>query len=149
MRTLLSIDPGMCTGWAFFRAGMLERCGVTTVDAPLCPALALIPHCSDLVVEWPQVYRPGQSKGDPNDLIKVAVEVGRWIERADLAGAATSTPTPNEWKGQVPKGVHHARAKGCLTPSELGTLPILPESKAHNMLDAVALGLWRLGRLRR
>jgi hypothetical protein len=149
---LLAIDPGACTGWAVYAVGELVACGVTGIDAVDCPAvraLVSMPGIGELVIERPQVYRPKESKGDPNDLIKVAIEVGRWVERASLSGARVLQTLPNEWKGQVPKDVHHRRALAILSDDERAAIPSLPRTYAHNALDAVALGLWRLGRLRR
>jgi hypothetical protein len=149
---LLAIDPGRCTGYARYVDGQLRECGVTTVDDLQGPAFTLIlsKMVGALVIEIPQVYRASMSKGDPNDLIKVAIEAGRWIERAKLAGMDVTCTLPNEWKGQVPKAIHHKRAESTLTASERMNLPAtLCESKRHNAMDAVALGLWRLARLRR
>lgn len=148
-RTLLSIDPGNCTGFAYFLDGRLIRTGVTTVDAPQCPAAGiLLAGCQALIVELPQVYRAAQSKGDPNDLIKVALGVGRWIERGTVCGASVTLVKPSEWKGQVPKDIHHKRVLAALDKSEAAAIPQMAQSQRHNALDAVALGLWRLGRLR-
>jgi hypothetical protein len=82
MQTLLSIDPGRCTGWAYWRNSQLEACGVTSVGSNPCPAVSmLLAGCQALVIELPQVYRAAQSKGDPNDLIQVAVEYRLWLQR--------------------------------------------------------------------
>ena len=48
---------------------------------------------------------------------------------------------PVQWKGNLPKTVHHERVKKYLEPEELKLVP-----KDHNVLDAVALGLFVLGR---
>lgn len=48
---------------------------------------------------------------------------------------------PVQWKGNVPKTIHHDRMKKHLRPIELKLVP-----KDHNVLDAVALGLFALGR---
>lgn len=147
---LLAIDPGRCAGWALFREGKLRQAGVTSVDDPHSEAfVALVtPNLvTDFVIEIPQVYRASQSKGDPNDLIKLAVGAGRWIERATLAKLRVHTHLPAEWKGQIKKTPHHARVMTVLGEVERMQLPRMAEDKRHNMLDAVALGLFQLGRL--
>jgi hypothetical protein len=48
---------------------------------------------------------------------------------------------PREWKGQVPKDVHHARLVKTLTPEELAMVEAsAPPSLRHNVLDAVGIG---------
>lgn len=149
MPRILAIDPGNCTGWAFFRDGELMEVGVTQSDARNCPAVKLLLQgCEALTIELPQVYRAGLSKGDPNDLIKVAVGVGRWVERGAITGAAVTLVKPAEWKGQIPKDIHHKRITSLLTPLEFSRIPAMSKDKAHNALDAMGLGLWTLKRLR-
>lgn len=143
---LLSIDPGRDTGWAFWVDGYLTECGLTSVEADNCRAKYLFPWVDETIIELPQVYRAAQSKGDPNDLIKVAVEVGQWKERAKKARCTLVHPA--EWKKQVPKDIHHNRVMECLYTYERGKIPPLPKTKAHNVLDAIGLGLWYLKRMR-
>lgn len=145
---LLAIDPGTCTGWAYFQGGELLAANVTTIHEPNCVAHFALRPGVELVIEVPEIYISRANwKGDPNDLIKVALQVGRWIERAAQRGCSVTTALPKEWKGQTPKDVHNARAIRKLTPSEAARLPHMAETKRHNMIDAVALGLWKLGRL--
>ena len=89
--------------------------------------------------EIPQVYRAGASKGDPDDLIQLAGVVGVF---SALFSATTYTGVkPREWKGQVPKDVHHARLVKTLTPEELTMVEAsAPPSLRHNVLDAVGIG---------
>lgn len=49
---------------------------------------------------------------------------------------------PREWKGNVPKRVHHDRARLALTAEERA----LVEWADLDVADGVALGLWALGR---
>lgn len=153
MTALLAIDPGACTGWAFFGNGELFDCGVTEIDAKPCRAVEILQVNYSpklLVIEQPEIYNDRSVwKGDPNDLIKVALQVGRWIERATLAGATVKTTLPKTWKGQTPKAIHNARALGKLSVLEANRVPRMADSKRHNMIDAIALGLWTLGRLPR
>ncbi len=148
---ILAIDPGACTGWAIFLPGVgLHSAGVCTVDDLSSPMFdTFAPRHAELVIEIPQVYRAALSKGDPNDLIKVAVQAGRWIERAKLRGWGVREVHPTTWKGQIPKEIHHARIENALLADErarASSALSLPKSKRHNALDAIGLGLFHLGR---
>jgi hypothetical protein len=133
---LLAIDPGKDTGWATFIGGALVSCGLGFPNHNIDRA----------VIEKPQVYRRALSKGDPNDLITLAVQVGRYAERLEHGGARVDLVTPAEWKGQVPKDVHHQRIRKELTGRESDAVDLAgaPSRKLHNVLDAVGLGLWLL-----
>lgn len=100
---------------------------------------------SEVIVEKPQVYVRG--KGDPNDLIEVALSGGAF---AGWFYMATQTAIqPREWKGQVNPDAMIERIKSRLSPEETARVEI-PRAKslAHNIFDAVGIGLHRLGRLR-
>ena len=91
------------------------------------------------VSEVPQVYRAGASKGDPDDLLQLAGVVGVFsvLVTADVRIGVK----PREWKGQVPKDVHHARLVKTLTPEEMAMVErAAPPSLRHNVLDAVGIG---------
>lgn len=49
---------------------------------------------------------------------------------------------PREWKGNVPKRVHHERVRDLLDATEAAGVPW----GDLDVLDAVALGLWAVGR---
>lgn len=91
------------------------------------------------ISEVPQVYRAGASKGDPDDLIQLAGVVGVF---SMMFNATTYFGVkPREWKGQVPKDVHHARLVKTLTPEEMAMIEAsAPPSLRHNVLDAVGIG---------
>lgn len=135
---LTAIDPGVCTGWAVFIGGQLQSAGVATNpdDVPLPGGTAII--------EQPQVYRGSKQKGDPNDLLKLAILVGVYKEKAQRIGARVELTTPHKWKGNVPKDIHNERTLARLTEYERAKLPALPKTQAHNMIDAIGLGLWFL-----
>jgi hypothetical protein len=151
MTHLVSLDPGLrgC-GLAFWNEdGSLVdvaylRNTVKKGDGPtawtgytkcIYPALRV----EHFISEVPQVYRAGASKGDPDDLIQLAGVVGVF---SALFTATTYTGVkPREWKGQVPKDVHHARLVKTLTPEELAMVEAAaPPSLRHNVLDAVGIG---------
>jgi hypothetical protein len=139
---LLCIDPGKYAGWARFRDGSLEAAGAAQADR------LSFEECDELVVEVPQ-YRP-HSRVDPNDLITLAWESGKLAER--VPNGSTILVFPSTWKGSVPKEVHNRRVTALLSPDEVHVLESAlcwRFAYRHNMVDAVGLGLWRLGRLRR
>lgn len=96
-----------------------------------------------LVIELPQVYVRSRSKGDPNDLIQLAGVVGAFVH---WHSGLTWQYTPATWKGQTPKDITEERAKKRLGVTEMNRIDKMPEKLAHNCWDAVALGLFHLGR---
>lgn len=143
MTTLMAIDPGIrLVGWAWFVLGKLSACGIDHPDR-----ITLFGDTT--VIEKPQVYRALRSKGDPNDLIDVAVIVGELKRQAKLRTPPSriETPKPAEWKRQVDKAIHHRRIMKVLTDDERRIVPQLPKKVHHNMVDAIGIGLAHLERL--
>lgn len=107
---------------------------------------------TQIVVELPRVYQGSKQKGDPNDLIELAAVVGAlcmWIGGADgVDEVPARVYYPYEWKGMVPKQIHHERAKARLDAAEMAAVE-LPSAKSlqHNVWDAVALALHHCRRL--
>ena len=157
---LVAIDPGLRgTGVAVFVDGALARAVYARnpekvergPEAWLRMAEAVRDQViafpeADLVIEVPQVYVAGRSKGDPDDLLELAGVDGAIT--ALLAPARIASFKPRAWKGQVPKEIHHARVLRKLSPAETAVLEQadVPASLRHNVVDAVALGVWHLGR---
>ncbi len=137
---LTAIDPGNHTGWARFADGRLEACGLATEPTG-------VPMAGHVVIEKPQVYQLRKSKGDPNDLIDLAVLVGRLVQRAPEPDRV-SLPTPATWKGQVPKHIHASRILSKLDAYELAVFNAVrcATSAKHNVVDAIGLGLWQVNR---
>lgn len=139
----LAIDPGIDTGWAFFRSATeLLACGVDDarkvfdLNDPALPVRTVI-------MEKPQVYLHRQ-KTDPNNLITLAIQVGRYIEHFERTGARVTLVRPAEWKGQIPKEIQHARIWSAMSAFEQGIvdrcLRRVAPSRRHNAMDAVAMG---------
>lgn len=152
---LISLDPGLRgSGIAWWSAtGSLRHVAYVrnpekTGNGPEAWAgyerVALYDNRADyLVSEVPQVYRAGASKGDPDDLLQLAGVVGVFsvLVSADVRIGVK----PREWKGQVPKDVHHARLIKTLSEADLEKInTAAPPSLRHNVLDAVGIGLWWL-----
>lgn len=95
-----------------------------------------------LVIEVPQVYK--MSPGDPNDLIDIAGVAGGLVCMFD---APTHTYLPHQWKGDAPKKAIQAWCKKTLSRGEWSRIEAKPKGLAHNVYDAVGIGLKFLGRL--
>lgn len=172
MSTLLAIDPGGakkgCSG-ALFRdralVDMFER--VTAQDA------TFLVH--DLVIERPQ--QDGRSRAVPPRVLMDLAWQGALVAGAFIGQGATLREfTPSEWKGEIHKALHHARIleSGALEPIECRVLEEYADtsvflavqearkkaalarwgvpgysrsSRLPDVLDAVALGLFALGRI--
>lgn len=175
---LTSIDPGakVCAVAGFDSRHRLVYVGPHGVgDVPS--------YSSRAVVEIPERVNVAGVQAD--DLIRVAVAGARMAERC-VRGApgAVRELRPAEWKGSVPKPVHHRRMWAVLDYAEQDLLGLgnktwtaielacergaadrwkkpgatyyrareLPSlvcgtKITHDLLDAVALGLYALGRL--
>lgn len=117
------------------------------------------PHGSfDLIaIESQQVYRGSQARGNQADLIRLAHVTGAALLSAGqiFPRAAMAAPTPQAWKGQVPKHIHHQRIlKRLGVEYSMRGEKVIPKfSRAtlfepppigdmHHVLDALALALW-------
>jgi hypothetical protein len=149
MGYLVCIDPGKNSGVATFLDGNLFTCHLQREIAPLN-----LPHSwlSCVVCEIPYIYPGGRGKGDGNDLIQVARIAGRLT--ALVPEDRMSFIYPRSWKGNVPDSVIFNRISSRLTPEERALLPGLDKFLSSkftgllgNVLDAVGIGLHRLGRL--
>jgi hypothetical protein len=149
---LMTIDPGKDkVAWAAFVGSKLTRCGVAGSWEGV-EQFETLRGDVEVVIEVPQVYDRRRWRGDPNDLIDVAQTVGaiRWAARR---ARAVVLVRPHDWKGSAPKGIVNARVEKLIRESDdeadaLATCPVA-KSKRHDLLDAIGIGLWRLGRLKR
>lgn len=161
---LLSIDPGTVSGWALFADPDQNSGQGRLLSTGLC--LDHIPQqVTRVVIERPVIYPGGRTK-NPNDVLLVAVAAGEWGGLARARGIPYEYVEPARWKGQVDKDIQHARDWACMLDVErevaigAGRL-IAPKAKAlsfpcklttsdkrHNMLDAIGIGLFALGRAR-
>lgn len=144
-RKLISVDPGKnyfaFAQWS--RKGRLEKCA--RVDVSLSNLYAISEPSNDLVVEVPQVYSQRHWKGDPNDLIDLAITVGRLVQA--FGPERSEQVRPSHWKGTVEKKVMQERILARLDPIERQLVDPLTKRDRRDVLDAVGLGLWKLDRL--
>lgn len=124
----------MVEAWLFSESQ--KRAGITTSTGKV----------SVLVIEGQQVY-PGRSKADPNDLLPLAETVGG--VKARISAFTVLHPLPRDWTGSVPKEVRHRRLLGRVDDATLELIRNIkaPKGELHDVLDAIALGFWALGRL--
>lgn len=167
MATLVAFDPGLRgTGVAVFKDGMLTRCAYVKSpnlrgrgakawrDMGLAVATWVFEgspwssNPAEVAHEQMQVYRAGLQKGNPNDLLELSGVCG-WAA-ALLEPESVVSYLPRKWKGQVPKDVHHRRIKAEMSEVEHDALHAAkcPASLQHNILDAIGIGLFHLGRVR-
>jgi hypothetical protein len=151
---LLSIDPGVtsCGVAAWDNEGRLVRAELVQGDTWQKTVQGIVDtslnNHPDLAIEKPQVYTQNKLKGDPNDLIDLAVVVGAIVGVFGLTTRVTLY-RPSEWKGQTPKDVMIDRIKNKLSKAEHKKVE-LPKAKSlqHNVWDAVGIGLYHERRKR-
>jgi hypothetical protein len=161
--TLIAADPGKrdC-GIAFFVAGVLadaawlappnggpyevaqyaaawtRRCMMNLGDAE--------GRVSTLVVEGQQIYRV-TNLAQSNDLLDLAQTVGGVMARIDAFDRKVILP--RVWTGGIPKPIRQRHYLASASEGERSRLmAIKPAAKRHNVIDAVCLGAWYLGRVR-
>lgn len=142
---MIAIDPGNRSGFAEESWGVVTRAYETTIDNP--PPMLTASGVG--IIELPQIYPSARSKGNPNDLIKVAYNAGRWHQWLVSHGYTVGFILPKAWKGSIPKEMLHERIergqiRGPLSRAELA----LFRAVGPNAKDAFALLLWKMGRLR-
>ena len=145
--SLFALDPGNNTGWAVFEDGSLLDAGVLPFGA-VRQELRIYSGDS-VLIEVPRHY-PHREKGDVNDLLDLSLRAGELKAWAEGKTQKVELVWPRTWKGTAPKEIHNQRVLRALKAFELKLLPKSPRAKKfdHNCVDAVGLGLWKLGRLR-
>ena len=146
----LSVDPGTREmGWALWRGTSLVQCGLArgktwTGTVRKMPEL---PCVDVLTLEDQQIYR--SSPVDAHALLAVARVVGAVVAFYDYP--KHSLVKPAKWKGQVPKKICNERTLKALSQIETEVVGNVkcPASLRHNLLDAIGIGLWAVGRRKR
>jgi hypothetical protein len=157
---LVAIDPGEDAGVAVFVGGRLVAArlvdGRTARGVVTHADLVDVSGPAEVVVELPQAYTGGRSRAPIHDLVTLAYRAGRLAQAAEAAlrpgvrEVTTETVWPAQWKGSVDKRVVNARVAALLNEAETAAVRAAAAgARAHNVLDAVGLGLWRLKRMSR
>ncbi len=151
MGVTLAIDPGRCTGWCYLVDGRVADCGVANIEPY---SATVVDHSiyqpNRLLCELPEIYKSGEA--NPNiSLTPLIVQVGRFIQYyMSVYRASCGTVLPKEWKGQMSKSVCRARIYLLLDERERKIVEARERSmsatRAHNMIDAVGIGLHAVGR---
>lgn len=162
MSDVLACDPGLnITGLAHFQNGYLVnvwRVGKTQEKSTKFDKILrnkqllknikkeqMLPLFDVLVIEHQQIYNHYIKKeADPNDLLYCALMNGLIIQ--EFEHNALQAYLPADWKKQVPKQIHNLRVQKRLTPEEQLVLNNHKHGQDHNIIDAVGLGLFFLGR---
>ena len=138
---MITVDPGVnYFAWAgWLRDGTLRACGLWSAKDDL-PIPFLEFDGREVIVEV-----PGRRwRGTEKDVLQLATAAGYYAGVLSRGGAHRFVE-PSQWKGQVPKEVHHPRIVAALAPEEQARLPVKKGALVH-VLDAVGIGLWALGR---
>lgn len=134
---MITVDPGVdYFAWARWYDRTLTACGVWRAGAAW-------PVNVDgrVIVEVPD----RRWRGTERDVMDLAAAAGFYAGRLSTGGAGHTFVTPQAWKGQVPKTIHHTRIRAALGDAEVAHLPRAKGELVH-VLDAVGIGLWALGR---
>lgn len=144
---LVAIDPGVKNlAWAEYHGRELARCGLSRAGSAAEHAAALVNMAGPDVLVLEQMT--------PRDLPNAADLIAVTHTGAYVAGflcpCVLRYPTAQQWKGSVPKRIHHDRIAKILSPAERAVIAEVavrvPAGLLHNVWDAVGLGLWGLGR---
>ena len=152
MGWLMAIDPGVITGVALFEGTELSAVDLLNtkkIDYLSCLD-SFMQKTDALVIEKPQIYDRKHWKGDPNNLIVLAMLVGEYTCLAKRLHIPVYRFFPRQWKGQRSKTADHIHTKRMLTDKELiiinSAKSRTQKSYFHNIMDAVGIGLYSLGR---
>ncbi len=155
---MIAIDPGLrgC-GVASFRGERLIAAAYvispnlkgTGVKAWLDMAYAIHFYNAELTVVEQQRLRPGNEKGNPQNMMEVEGVVGAIAARFSECGEVIGY-YPEAWKGSVKKEVMTVRITKRLSKEETEILARVqcPPSLMHNVIDGIGIGLFHLGRLK-
>lgn len=152
---LLTLDPGKVVGWATFYGARLRDLGVfEDTQTHAFRDLLNFHRPEQALIEIPRVYPVAKWKGDPNDLIKVAVSAGILMgiifEGCPGRIANVENVFPHTWKGSRPKKIDHTLTLKTLTVEEReifdAAIKRIGKTKAEHAVDAVSMGLWKLER---
>jgi len=104
------------------------------------------------LVEIPISYPGEKSERDPNDLIKTGFRAGELTQLYRMCGMECESVLPVQWKGNISKAITQERLLDKLDEEERALLyrskSVRAKKLNHNMVDACAMGLWRVRRWR-
>lgn len=110
--------------------------------------MGAVPSCPDRTyIEVPQQYP--SSPVPRASLEQLTLVAGALTQVFQGRGSKVERIYPRHWKGQVPKKVMLRRIRAHLNEGERALVEglSLPVSSAHNVWDAVGVGLWAVDRI--
>lgn len=141
---LYAVDSGEHSGLACFDDGRLVYAYRTSV---------IVPTAARVNFQAAVVEIPDRVKVNPKSIIKLAVNAGRWLQTFGFAcpTANVAAVEASAWKASTDPDVLAKRILACLTDEECAVIPKTRSALGydHNVIDAIGLGLWRLGRMGR
>lgn len=173
---VLGIDPDLHrTGWAIVESDPLKvkKVGIASVPTKIKGAQAVVamrhalprslPECYNYdltVVESQEVYF-AKSKANPNNLIFLAQVAG--ICAAFCPTEEIWMPRPVNWKGQIPKPIHHDRILRSVglspikqqnfcfpgPPLDFELINVGNQTDWKHIVDAIGLACWGITRASR
>lgn len=158
VENLIAIDPGNVTGFALFVRGpgenadrnVLTECGIT--KGRYLPAHGKRYH---VAIERPQADDRQTKDGKPIPLtskMTLAWNAGKQAGWYEAFGHTVGEVEPRAWKAQLSKEQCWEQVKIRLTDSERAMVyearRSIADSYAHNMYDAIGIGMTVLGRFR-
>lgn len=158
-KVILSIDPGLDTGWALWRAGRLIACGHGDPRSSPLHVVHSTKQDEDVIhdvwIEDQEIYP--RSPVPPNDVLTLAKLAHSTRGRYETLGCTVHMVLPRAWKGQTPctctakqpdpaACTHHSRVWAALTVHEQNIAADvckgMAPGKRHNVLDAIGIGQW-------
>lgn len=153
MTRALYIDPGKkAIGFAYSDADRLVACGCVRSKSndPAIVAFALYDALvsmvsgfrPDLLVAEAMVWRPNDRSSQANDLLDVTRATMHVAVALRVAGVVDVPAL--DWKGNLPKSIHHARIQLALTGAERAILDrgLATTIGAHEKEVLDAVGIW-------
>lgn len=133
----LAIDPGAHPGFAFLKDDLSLLCCGT--GEPISGG-----QIETVLAERPTIYP--NSKASPENIITLAITLGKMLRRYEDMGCKIVLVEPRTWKGQIPKKQHHAAIRKQLRPDELAIVDACLKNTAakwcEDAMDAVGLALY-------
>jgi hypothetical protein len=144
---VVAVDPAARRfAYAVGERGMLRAVGYAEQPSqiPLAPGVAYT-----WVMEMPRDYPSRGETHSDLDRLRATLEVLH--DHAQALGHPVVYVRPSEWKGNIPKVVHHNRLWSQYSAAERTVLGASPsqEGYTHDTHDAAGIFLWATGRTAR
>lgn len=137
---LVSCDPDTTAPtYAYFQGGEL-----VSVTHELSGPRVAPPYPRELLVVIEAQWIDRASQVRDRDILSLAIAAGQSSMHFDWC----EWVSPMSWKGNTSKAVSHAWVREVLSDAERAVLVPFRKKVLPEALDAVGIGLWKLGRMR-